>query len=110
MCSYPIASRASASGSVSPLCCGLVRERGTVRTSATRSTWAALSKSTNSLSGRVECPKVKNGCAIWVRRHSRRLLSGAKNTVEDCQFVELESGAGAEHLQRILGKRVQRQV
>src|SRR5437867_12889211 len=50
--------------SASQLYCGFVRERGTLGTSATTPICARLSRSTNSLIGRVECPMVKNGCAI----------------------------------------------
>src|SRR5439155_19551097 len=56
--------RARVSESTSALYCGLVRERVILRTSATTPICALLSRSTNSLTGRVECPMVKNGCAI----------------------------------------------
>jgi hypothetical protein len=50
-------------GSTSRLYCGFLRERGTVRTSATSSTSASCSKATKSAIERVACPMVKNGCA-----------------------------------------------
>src|SRR5262245_48943036 len=59
-----MASGASVWASTSPLYCGFVRERVILRTSATIPIFALLSSSTNSLAGRVECPMVKNGCAI----------------------------------------------
>src|SRR5947208_13636849 len=59
-----MANRARVSESTSALYCGFVRERVILRTSATTPICALLSRSTNSLTGRVECPMVKNGCAI----------------------------------------------
>src|SRR5262249_32653793 len=61
MCSYPICDSISERGSTSMLYCGLVRDRGTVRTSTTIPTFASFSRSTNAAIGRVECPMVKNG-------------------------------------------------
>src|SRR6516164_4786723 len=48
-----------ARGSTSRLNCGLERERGIVRTSATSLTLAALSIATNSSIDRLECPIIK---------------------------------------------------
>src|SRR5215510_11182634 len=48
-------------GSVLRLNCGLVRDRGTVRTSTTSSICTSRNSSTNSGIERVECPMVKNG-------------------------------------------------
>src|SRR5215472_14555005 len=48
-----------ARGNTSRLNCGLERERGIVRTSATSVTRAALSSTTNSSIGRLECPTIK---------------------------------------------------
>src|SRR5215467_13801146 len=59
-----MASGASVWTNTSPLYCGFVRERVILRTSATIPIFALLSSSTNSLAGRVQCPMVKNGCAI----------------------------------------------
>jgi hypothetical protein len=42
----------------------LVRDRGTVLTSATSATSACFNKFTNSARGRVECPIVKTGKVI----------------------------------------------
>src|ERR1041384_2026547 len=50
---------ASSCGSVSVLNCGLVRERGTERTSTSRSTPASCNMPTSSATLRVECPIVK---------------------------------------------------
>src|SRR5215831_7541894 len=58
---------ASAFGSVSRLYCGLVRERGTVRTSTMRVTSLGSSSAASSSIARVECPMVKNGSAMAVR-------------------------------------------
>src|SRR5690242_18663627 len=52
-------SGSSASGSVSRLYCGLVRERGTVRMSTTASAPASRSSAANSSRLRVEWPIVK---------------------------------------------------
>src|SRR5712675_1267220 len=60
-CSYSIWNSDSAFESTSLLYCELVCERGTVRTSATSWTPAFVSRFTNSLIERVECPMVKNG-------------------------------------------------
>src|ERR1044071_9505723 len=49
----------SSCGSVSVLNCGLVRERGTERTSTRRSTPASCNMPTSSATLRVECPIVK---------------------------------------------------
>src|SRR5205085_9198457 len=65
-------SGASEPGNVSRLYCGLVRERGTVRTSTTSVTSASRSMATNSSSGRVEWPMVWNG---W-RMKGRGLWGG----------------------------------
>src|SRR5262245_16626301 len=54
---------ASARGSVARSYCGFVRDRGTVRTSATSSISLASSRAMNSSTGRVECPIVKNASA-----------------------------------------------
>src|SRR5262249_45869485 len=58
--------------STSALNCGLVRERGTVRTSTTRRTSESRSRSTNVDSGRVECPIVKNGFSVLSVRGERQ--------------------------------------
>src|SRR2546421_9959956 len=63
---------ASEPGNVSRLYCGLVRERGTVRTSTTSVTSASRSMATNSSSARVEWPMVWNG---W-RMQGRGLRGG----------------------------------
>ena len=66
MCSYAIWNSDSDSGSASPLYWGLVRDRGTVRTSIMSRIFAFRNKSTNTAIGRVECPMVKNGCALII--------------------------------------------
>src|SRR5262249_61589037 len=81
----------SVSGRISQLYCGLVRERGTLRTSTTHPTCASSSNSTNSRTGRVECPMVKNGCAIcpWQSISDARslaLLSCAGRHGRSCRF------------------------
>jgi hypothetical protein len=65
------------------LYCGFVRERGTLRTSTTSAICGPLSKSTNSVTGRVECPMVKKGWAIrlavHVTAHQRTRLAIAQD-------------------------------
>jgi hypothetical protein len=70
MCSCPISNADSDSVSTCLWYCGLVRDRGMVRTSTMSRTPASPSKSTNTTIGRVECPMVRNGLArfpkcIW---------------------------------------------
>src|SRR5262245_57254006 len=65
MCSYAIWYADSESGRTSQLYCGLVLDRGTVRTSTTSRTSTFVSNSANAATGRVECPMVKNGLAIF---------------------------------------------
>src|SRR5579863_9493558 len=55
------AAGAERGGRTSRLNCGLVRERGTLLTSTTSLTAAALRSAANSAIGRVECTMVKNG-------------------------------------------------
>src|SRR5262245_58764933 len=65
MCSYAIWYADSESGRTSQLYCGLVLDRGTVRTSTTSRTSTFVSNSANAATGRAECPMVKNGLAIF---------------------------------------------
>src|SRR6185312_11606921 len=58
---------ASVAGNASRLYCGLVRERGTVRTSTTIATDDSASSAMKSSTGRVECPIVKNGITLAAR-------------------------------------------
>src|SRR5690242_21643425 len=79
------------------LYCGLVRERGTVRTSTTRRTSDSLSRSTKVMIGRVECPIVKNGLRMSAKfaNHGRFLrwivasASNAPHRLESCARVDL---------------------
>src|SRR5438477_10845934 len=80
---------ARASGRASVLNCGLVRERGTDRTSTSRSIPACRSSPTSSATDRVEWPMVK---IEFVR--SIALLMGRQIVID---FLSaLESSAGAE--------------
>src|SRR5438105_6247713 len=65
-------------GRVSRLYCGLVLERGTVRTSTNRRTPALFSRPAKEASGCVECPTVKN----TLERSEQGEGSGADNTEE----------------------------
>src|SRR5262245_22667070 len=60
-------------GSAFRLNCGLVRDRGTVRTSTTSSICTSCNRSTNSRIERVECPMVKNGYMRSVQLTARDL-------------------------------------
>ena len=70
-CSYAIPCAAREAGKTSRLNCGLVRERGTVRTSTTSLTSAVVKSATNSSIGRVECPMVKKGLDMLLGGLSR---------------------------------------
>ena len=91
-------------GSTSRLYCGFLRERGTVRTSATSSISASCSKATKSAIERVACPMVKNGCAKGACRELFRaagcLRALGKLLPECAQF--LEAGRDITHHRQLI--------
>src|SRR3954468_13527990 len=84
----PVPARASGRASVSN--CGLVRERGTDRTSTSRSTPACRNNPTSSATDRVEWPIVK---IEFVR--SIALLFGRQMVFDFLGAVETSAGAEA---------------
>src|SRR5262247_1345722 len=73
-----MAVEASAAGSTSLLNCGLVRDRGTARTSTSTLTSAAVNRSASSTTGRVEWPTVKNGSTRLRSFDDRRIGEGSQ--------------------------------
>src|SRR5258708_39603360 len=87
---------ASASGSVSVLNCGLARERGTERTSTSRSTPASRSSATSSATLRVECPIVKTVASGRASIHVLAAIDRQRRAGDEVGLVgdQEQNGAG----------------
>src|ERR1044071_3954684 len=73
----------SACGNASVLNCGFVRDRGTERTSTSRSTPASRNSATSSATDRVECPIVKIVCTVRPSAPGSLRLTSRGNIVVD---------------------------
>src|SRR5690242_14188016 len=96
---YRISASPSDTGRASRLNCGLRRDLGTVRTSASRSTPCASSIATNSAMGCVECPIVRTArCTLRTGCSARtEWQMHAQHTLAIALLLH-RPGAGAEQI------------